>query len=388
MINLKLSTFFLSLIFSAYLIFSFLGLFIFFENSNYIYVLLSFIISSIFFLLYLSKNKFYLPLNAKIIFLFALIFLFSTGAYLNSDAEFGKIYPLFFALYLSIFIFSFLIFDFNSNFIGKFLNIYFVFYVIISFVYYFFSLDVRKLENPYINVFNVLSGLEGSPADIDAFASIILIFNIIKSFTNIYNRIFVILLSVCVIILTGTMLPFFIFLIVVLSYLTTLIGLSNRLISITFIIAILIIFYLSQVFFIDELLVITNNRSLVWNEALLQYFTSANLADFIFGKPSASIVEISWGKGETNNPHNGFIFIMLRFGLVPLFMLLFFVVYFSKKLSNFKFLLMMSFVAASFSGVTFFAIGNPVYPFLIAWLVASSLKDSKINQFSHRQINT
>jgi len=127
--------------------------------------------------------------------------------------------------------------------------------------------------------------------------------------------------------------------------------------------------------FYEILTFLTNGRNFIWNEQINNIFSSFSWANLFYGDFSNAYVDIHWSDEETNNPHNGFLFILLRFGTLFTITFFAFIYYAAKKANNLSMLILIALLAASVSNSNVFYLSNPLITLLLIYSITQKKED-------------
>jgi hypothetical protein len=119
----------------------------------------------------------------------------------------------------------------------------------------------------------------------------------------------------------------------------------------------------------------TSNRNVIWDQVVL----NLSWNNFLLGDIVSSTVEIYWSDKLTNNPHNAFLFIATRIGIVSLIFFVCVIIVKIKKRSIEKKLLLMAFLAAGISSSNIVYIGNPFYLYMLYFCLTKSQDELKVH---------
>ncbi|XNH04749.1 hypothetical protein BCV37_00655 [Vibrio cyclitrophicus] len=266
----------------------------------------------------------------------------------------------------------------------------FSFYVYLSFsvaAFFIFSDSYRHFSFDGIILDRAFHGIEGSPANIDTFATVFILIYLFErglkqAFSYIHLVVFILVVYFC-----STETPY----LILLSYfsyrvLYSFFGLnSNRFVIFSLIFTMTGVFYLSlnndAVY--DFLLFATNGRNYIWNTQINNIIDDFSLVDLFFGSFSNAFVSIHWSAEDTNNPHNGFLFIIIRFGVLLSFSALLYMYYISRFLNDLQYLIILSLLAASVSNSNIFYIVNPMISLLLVYsLIKLSAPPCKVTNYN------
>lgn len=300
-----------------------------------------------------------------LLMLFLSIF-FGLMLFFTRTDNIGSFFPLFICVFIVLFIFYIKYYpDFEFVWCA---NTCYLIYLIISIASYFLLSSFYRNTPSEIAGMNFFHGIEGTPASIDSFSSFIFLINFFYNKKN--SRWLVYFLALSTIVMTGAATPLMIFLVVFLSYIFLKVFRSFSILVVLFFIVLLSIFYLSITNEIANsiILVATNGRNIIWNQQI------ANLGwyNLFLGDVASSIVSIPWAAGTTINPHNMFLFIVLRLGFAFLFIAILVLIVRGRKQEQNKQLLLMAFLAAGISNTNLFYITNPFYFYMLCFCLTSS----------------
>ena len=320
--------------------------------------------------------------NISIYFIFFSIMALAFGilSYFLSKVDVGSFFPVF---YLALLCASYLTIR-KSNIdkfeLNKLITICFYAYLVLSLVSFFiFPEKYRHFSFDGVFISRAFHGIEGSPANIDVFATLFIIINIYcHGFKKLVSW-FHILIFLCVAYFCSTETPLLIILSIS-SYIITqfFFGRSiNRFFICMMYLSMFLVFYFSFIndYIYDLLLIITNGRNYIWNTQLLNVASDLSYLDFFFGDFSKAFVPIHWSKEGTNNPHNGYIFLLLRFGILISFVFYMYILFISKRASYFQMLLIIALLAASVSNSNVFYISNPIITFIWVFALTSKIRE-------------
>lgn len=297
--------------------------------------------------------------NVKLIIYFLLALLFGGGLYFTRTSEVGAYFPIFMLVNISLFYSYFRYYRVDDILLVS--NLSFFIYLLASSVIYF---NFSEFSRPILNEFfgeRSLAGIEGSAANIDTFSSFIFLINLI--YGKGVKRIVTCFISMLVVLAAGTSTPFMIFMIAFLTYCYLKAKGSFFTLVLFFSITMIGIFYISLNNEEANLLIqgLTNGRNTIWD----QQISNLSFNNLFFGDVASSVVGIGWSSGETNNPHNAFLFIGLRFGFLFLILCLLYTALRGGAVDIRKQILIMAFLAACISNSNMFYIGNPFYLYML-----------------------
>lgn len=279
----------------------------------------------------------------------------------NRTGSVGAIFPIFFFLYLICFYLYFKSSSVSRVEFLSVLNFSYMAYIMFSVFSYFFMTEYyRAIYLPGFS-FRAFHGIEGTPANVDSFSAFVILANFY--FNKSKSRFFYYTLAFLVIFFSGALTPILIFIVVILSSLYIKLFKSFSGLMLLFIVAHLLLFYISynSELMNSLIMVATNGRNLIW-DAQIANITSHSL---FWSDVAAATVPINWSDGETNNPHNAYLFALFRIGgLCSLLLLLSFFVK-SIKATYHGQLLLIAFLAAGISNSNMLYIGNPIYFYMV-----------------------
>jgi len=307
-----------------------------------------------------------LYIGPLVLFLFSL--LFGGTLYFTRTSDVGSYFPLFMLCYLSLFVFYTKFYSqFNLLWVS---NCCYLIYLAMSIVSYFLlSSYYRSIESEII-ASRVFHGIEGTPASIDSFSIFVFLINYFYNKGN--SRWLLYFLSLSAIAMAGATTPILVLLVVFLSYVFLKLFKSFSILLTLFFMVMFGVFYLS----ISDsaanaiILVATNGRNIIWDQQIenLGYF------NIFFGDVSSAIVKIPWSTGSALNPHNVFLFIILRFGIVFFSMLVVLLAIKGRVQDTKKKLLLMAYLGAGISNANLFYIANPFYFYMLCFCLSSNNK--------------
>lgn len=285
-------------------------------------------------------------------------FLFSLGyAFLNYFfrlSDLGAIFPFAFIL----FSFGLYFFRISGSDYNNLIYIFFILYFFLSLFFYFWFEDIyRHIAHPILNIRN-FHGVEGTPASIDAFSALVIIYFFASGRFSTLSVVSLIL-AIITIFLCASTTPILMLIVSILGYLYFKVFRSKTIFFVVFIVANALLLY-SYYFFQEYFYLIdsaTNGRAGIW-ASMIQNLDARVI---FLGDTLNSVVDISWGKGSTSNPHNGFLFIVIRFGLLYLLVLLIFLVIKIRGLTKKNVILVTALLSCAISNSNIFYIGNPIY---------------------------
>jgi len=355
---------------------TFVSYFILLPDVNYIIVLLDVVV---FAALLLGQGA--IKINQAIIFV--LLLLFSIVVSLEVKTAFGKLYPLFFILLLTVSTIAIYFSRLDNNKFLNFTNYFFYTYLTLSLTNFF--LGYSGGEGKYFDFGyegHALYGLDGSPASLDAFACLFILINYFYNAGAV--RFAHVLVGLITIFFLNTLSALFILIVALLTVFGLMCSLGKKFIFSSYVLLMsVLMFYLGWVAFDEvEVIAITNGRSGIWHGQMIQYVSTLRLDTILFGSTEAMTVVVLWGNKQTNNPHNAYLFMLFRFGVPFLLVSITYFYYRVKEMNNHNFVLFMSLFAAGFSGISVVNLTNPFYMLLGAYLIIKSRH--KGNEFSYK----
>ncbi|MEZ8321834.1 hypothetical protein AB6C72_25910, partial [Vibrio splendidus] len=326
------------------------------EGINYILIPLFFILI---FTSILMKRK----INISLFLLLMVGMVYGLVLYFYRTSDTGAFFPISFLIYICLICFYVKLHPYDvKNFLYT-TNFCYLIYLSLSLACYFLLPSYyRSISLEFFSV-RAFHGIEGTPASIDSFSIFVFLINFFYNNSKLKWLVFIVILTV--IIFSGTTTPFLILIVVALSYFFLTVIKSPSLLICLFFISMFSVFWLSlnNTEISDLLLLFTSGRNMIWN-LQIQNLDWGNL---LLGDVAGSTVEIFWGQGETNNPHNAFLFLLLRFGFLITFSLIILLIVNVRNKSKKQQLLILAFLAAGISNSTVMYIGNPFYLYMLGF---------------------
>lgn len=322
-----------------------------------------------------------LSINKNKVIIFFVFLILSLFSFFFNSHDVGRFYTISFFLFFIIIYASVRLSWISDDDFVFYSNLYFCFFLFISLIGYFYGTFQLK-ENGLIGGFMSLPGVEGSPAHIDVFALLILLLNIFYCRKKL-QRNFIVLLAFSVVLMAGTTAPIFSLMMVFAAYIALVFGFSKSTILVSyFVFAVSFILYSSfNNSYYDFFVSLTNGRSYIWEYQLSNFFNGLDINKVLFGHVGSTVVDIYWGSGSTNNPHNAYLFIIFRFGIVAFLLSIFILAYKSISLSKKRFFILVALISAGMSGVTVVYISNPYYLLLLSFVFMNNdggLKNKRV----------
>ncbi|MFH4621117.1 hypothetical protein [Vibrio furnissii] len=303
---------------------------------------------------------------------------FGIGAYLSSSIETGAQFQFFYLLLVSTIIGLLILSRLKRDEVIKITVITFYIYLLFSvFTFFLFKSYYRAFTFDGAFLDRAFHGIEGSPANIDTFSTLFMVCVLFSNYKLIekiiHTTVFLLVVYFC-----DTQTPFLIFLTILGFYIANkfLKNKSRRLIIFGIYAVMILIFYLSitNESIHEFLLLATNGRNNIWDQQIDNVFSDFGLVDFVFGDFRNAYVSIHWSNEDTNNPHNGYLFILIRLGLFSTVLFLLYVWIVSKKISNFQYYILISLLAASVSNSNVFYLSNPMITLLLIYSISPRLE--------------
>lgn len=326
------------------------------------------------------------------------------GVYIITMPVFGThIYPILLFLKIVILIIFFRRIDVSDREIVNFLNYSFAIYLLISVFFWVFLPDYAsssKLNKSEFTVhvfglsYQVLPGINGSPAHIDTYSAVILIVNFtIRANQNL--RKMIMLFSVVGIVLSLRLTPIvgllFVFILKPLICKKYFFILFNLLGFSAFTLLIILLhnipdFMLADMTSLSDIAYLgTHARSQIWVMQTEIMLNTYDVYQYIFGgyqvdKFSVPLLQL-WG-AETgrfsSNPHNNYLMLLFISPLLFVYMLFVFYWYSFKYLSKQHYLLFTFILLACYTNYSLISLENPIYLYLFIYLIVSSKKKVKL----------
>tara|TARA_R110002049_G_scaffold69711_3_gene180529 strand:+ start:10524 stop:11672 length:1149 start_codon:yes stop_codon:yes gene_type:complete len=309
----------------------------------------------------IKKKIFILPTILLLVTL-----LFGVTQYLARTSDTGGLFPLFMLCYLTLFVFFNKYYSsFNFLWVSNCCYLIYLFVAISS--YFLLSNYYRSISSELIAT-RIFHGIEGTPASIDSFSTFIFLINFLYNKEK--NRWLMYFLTLATIFTAGATTPVLVFLVVFLSYLFLRLFNSFSLLVFLFFVVMFGLFYLSYSNSLAHtvILIATNGRNIIWDLQI----ANLGLFNIVLGDVASSMVNIPWSSGTTINPHNAFLFIILRFGFIFFVLFVLLLVFKGKGRERNKQLLLMAFLAAGISNSNLFYIANPFYFYMICFCLSGS----------------
>jgi hypothetical protein len=307
---------------------------------------------------------------------------YGVALYVNRTSEIGSFFPVFLLSLLALYYFYFRLYPSNEASFLKVTNYTYLIYIFISFLCYTFLPSYYRYIPLDLVPIKAFHGIEGTPANIDSYSAFVILINIF--YNNKRSRWFLYLVSFSALFFAGATTPILIFIVVFGSFVFLKLFKTFSFLVILFTVSMFSVFYLS----LNEPLanaiihVATNGRNVIWDQQIF----NMGWHNLFWGDVAASTVKIKWSSGETNNPHNVFLFMMLRLGIVSYLAFMVFVTLKARKQNIKKQLLVMAFLAAGISSSTFMYIGNPFYLYMLGFCLTRD-KVSSANKITLKNIN-
>lgn len=265
----------------------------------------------------------------------------------------------------------------------KFINITFLFYLILSLFSYFgiFLKQSTELNSFAINYgfikFETLYGVEGSTAFIDSYSATVVLLNMFLGKGK--NKQIFIALGFLSLLWTARFTPLVSFVFAVLVYYMV----RNKLMALLFLISIFIGFYiftyLEMFHPYDDTLIngipnkiilqlATHGRTYIWSEQIKNIQEFFTLKDYIFGNFKHANIFIPWGEGDTSNSHNSFLFLYFRTGIVAIIMIIYIYYKIIKSFDRRIFPIFFGILLSATTNGSIFYVGNPIYLIIIIYL--------------------
>ncbi len=306
---------------------------------------------------------------------FILLFLIILASCYSSDFSHELIF------FVILFLF-FITYKIDQDRFIWFINVTYIFYVIISFFLFYISGNVidpelKQMSNRFIPGFNRLLGVEGSPAGIDVFSLLVVSLNIIiKKRINAF-----VITGVIVYILTSSYTPL---LALILSLLFTCFFFKFK--TIIFIIIVLFPFIAKGVynsFNLDAFLIkMTSERIIIWNDMINQYFLST-LPDTLL--KLKNIPEIMYSGSITNNPHNITLYLMFVSGLIIFSLFLIVTSFFVSTIDSKKHLFIILYLILSAQMNRYvLSFYNPVFIYTFFYFLLYDYKTEIMNHSAYK----
>jgi len=327
-----------------------------------LYMLVPIFFSLLLMVVLLRRNIALYPL-----FFFIIGIFYGVALYFNRTSDIGAFFPIFFLSFLVLYYFYFRLYPCGVNSFLIVTNYTYLFYILVSLLCYLFLPSYYRNVSLELISFRAFHGIEGSPANIDSYSVFVLLVNI---FYNVrWTKWLICLLSLVVLFFAGATTPILILIIVFGSLAFLKMFRSFSVLVILFMLSMFSVFYLSLNDSVSNamILVATNGRNIIWD----QQISNMGWHNLYWGDVAASTVEIHWSGGETNNPHNVFLFLMLRLGVLFYFVFIVFVIIKARKQDIKKQLLVMAFLAAGISNSNVMYIGNPFYLYMLGFCLTS-----------------
>lgn len=345
-------------LFCSYVLLSFLK--VVNGSDNFFYLLVPTFLCLLIIPLFIRRE---ISITALILLFFAIFF--GGILFFTKTDNIGGLYPLFMCVFIVLFIFYAKYYpDFKFLWCA---NACYLIYLTASVLSFFMlSSYYRVFQSEFGNLF-VFHGVEGTPASIDSFSVFVFLSNVFYNHSKL--RWVMYFLTLSTIVMVGATTPILIFLVVFLSYLFLKTLRSFSLLVTLFFIVLFSIFYLSIT---NEtangfILVATNGRNIIWDQQIL----NLGWYNLFLGDVASSIVSIPWSTGTTINPHNMFLFIVLRLGFAFLLLLVLIMIMKGREQEDSKKLLLMAFLAGGISNTNLFYITNPFYLYMLCFCLTT-----------------
>ena len=292
--------------------------------------------------------------------------------YFASTIDVGAMFSFFYLLLVSTMIILIRWVKPSEDEIIKVVTLCFYMYLVMSiFTFFVYKSHYREFSFNGLILERAFHGIEGSPANIDTFTTLFFLMVIFSSSMKRMVKVGHAMVCIGIVYFCDTQTPLLIIITWAGYLLVNLIfrDFSRRIIIAGMYLVMLLVFYLSlnNKFFYDVLIFITNGRNYIWNEQIINVFSDLSLVDIWFGDFTNAYVAIHWSEDDTNNPHNGYIFLLIRLGLVVTSIFLAYVFYISKHLNQLQYFILISLLAASVSNSNVFYLSNPIITFLLVY---------------------
>jgi hypothetical protein len=301
------------------------------------------------------------------LFFFIIGTFYGVALYFNRTSDVGAFFPIFFFSFLVLYYFYFRLWPSDVSSFLIVTNYTYLFYILVSLLCYLFLPSYYKSVSLELISFRAFHGIEGSPANIDSYSVFVLLINMFYNVRR--TRWLIYILSLVVLFFAGATTPILILLVVFGSLVFLKVFRSFSVLVILFMLSMFSVFYLSLNDSVSNAMIIlaTNGRNIIWD----QQISNMGWHNLYWGDVVASTVEIHWSGGETNNPHNVFLFLMLRLGILFSFVFMVFVILKARKQHIKKQLLVMAFLAAGISNSNVMYLGNPFYLYMLGFCLTS-----------------
>ncbi|MCL2919636.1 hypothetical protein [Shewanella litorisediminis] len=334
----------------------------------------NYIVVSLLFFISLSGIVIFNTVNVKDIIFSIFALSLGIGGYFSATISVGALFPFFYLLLWAV-MFSFIrkikpekqdIIDLLKNAFYFYLLVSIVSFILFKSHYRAFSFDGFFLDRAF-------HGVEGSPANIDTFCTVFFLAALMSDTYSLQQKIFHFIVFFLVVYFCGTTTPFLILLTVIgyllIKYFIKLHARRTTVLGIYAVMLAMFYFSIHSEIIYQFLLLATNGRNYIWNEQIFNVFSNFSIQDLFFGNFSNAYVPIHWSSEDTNNPHNGYLFMLIRLGFVVTFGFFAYSLIVVEKISNFQFVILISLLAASVSNSNVFYLSNPIMTLVLVYSI-------------------
>lgn len=321
----------------------------------------------------------------------------------------GIAYTTLLIIKVAIFIYFFSAYAISQESITKFINYTYLCYLAISVFVWLGLVPNIFYVYPFLHDYHVdmglfsyyiMLGIEGSPANIDAYSATVLLMNMTMNSSR-DRRVFI-ALALFGVLASFRMTPIMSLMIVAILY--PLYSRGRVLGTITlasvvggFSLLLLGIYHSVQIPIASDEVDIgliayaaTHARSMIWSQQLELFLSNYHLFDYLFGHYVASEFSVplfqmdgSEAGSDEFNPHNNFLLLLYRSPIWFLVSMIMFFIAHHKSYSKYTFPIVLNIFLAALTNSSLISLGNPVYLVILAWIVVGNKPGERMAGVKH-----